>query len=142
VTADVLVIGGGFAGVTAARDLAAAGRSVVLLEARPRLGGRTWFRAFAAAGVPVEFGGAWFSLTRQPPLAEEVARYGVSVAPVADRRRRRWFTGGLRRRGRPVPKREAEALRQVLAVIAARAAVAGPEDDVSAADWLALLTRM
>jgi monoamine oxidase len=122
--------------VTAARDLAAAGRSVILLEARPRLGGRTWFRVFAAAGVPVELGGAWFSLARQPPLAEEVARYGVSVVPVPDRRRRRWYTGGQRRRGRPVPKGEDAALRQALADIAARAAVAGPEDDVSAADSL------
>jgi monoamine oxidase len=136
VTADVLVIGGGFAGITAARDLAAAGRSVILLEARPRLGGRTWFRVFTAAGVPVELGGAWFSLARQPPLAEEVERYGVSVVPVPERRRRRWFTGGVRRRGRPVPKREAEALRQALADIASRAGAAGSEDDVPAADWL------
>ena len=39
---DVAVIGGGFAGVTAAREAALRGRSVLLLEARDRLGGRTW----------------------------------------------------------------------------------------------------
>ena len=39
---DVIVIGGGFAGVTAAREAALRGRSVLLLEARDRLGGRTW----------------------------------------------------------------------------------------------------
>ncbi len=135
-TADVLVIGGGFAGLTAARDLTAAGRSVVVLEARPRLGGRTWYRPFADTDVEVEIGGAWFSLARQPQLAEEVQRYGVRVGPVPDRRRRRWFTGGMRRRGRPVPKSEAAVLRQTLADLATRAAGPTPEDDVPVVDWL------
>ena len=39
---DVVVIGGGLAGITAALDLADAGRTVTLLEARPRLGGATF----------------------------------------------------------------------------------------------------
>ena len=39
---DVAVVGGGFAGVTAAREAARDGRSALLLEARDRLGGRTW----------------------------------------------------------------------------------------------------
>lgn len=134
-TADVLVIGGGFAGLTAARDLAAAGRSVVLLEARPRLGGRTWRRRFDAAAVDVELGGAWFSLARQPPLAEEVDRYGITVEPVPERRLRRWHTGGTRRR-RPVPKGEAAALNAALREIARRGGSTDAQDDVSVPDWL------
>jgi uncharacterized protein with NAD-binding domain and iron-sulfur cluster len=39
---DAVVIGGGLAGITAALDLADAGRKVTLLEARPRLGGATF----------------------------------------------------------------------------------------------------
>ena len=39
---DVVVIGGGLAGITAALDLADAGRTVTLLESRPRLGGATF----------------------------------------------------------------------------------------------------
>jgi monoamine oxidase len=41
VEADVIVVGAGFAGITAARELKAAGKTVALLEARPRLGGRS-----------------------------------------------------------------------------------------------------
>lgn len=53
--ADVLVLGAGVAGLKAARDLRFAGRRVVVLEARDRVGGRVWTdRSFASH--PVEFG--------------------------------------------------------------------------------------
>jgi NADPH-dependent 2,4-dienoyl-CoA reductase/sulfur reductase-like enzyme len=39
---NVIVIGAGFTGLTAARDLSTAGKSVLLIEARDRIGGRTW----------------------------------------------------------------------------------------------------
>jgi monoamine oxidase len=53
--ADVIVIGAGAAGLAAARLLADAGRRVIVLEARTRIGGRVWTdRSFAA--IPVERG--------------------------------------------------------------------------------------
>jgi monoamine oxidase len=56
-TADAVVVGAGLAGLTAARDLEAAGASVVVIEARDRVGGRTM--AGRVAGTTVEMGGQW-----------------------------------------------------------------------------------
>jgi monoamine oxidase len=53
---DVAVIGAGMAGIIAARDLSSKGHKVVLLEARNRLGGRTYMDS--ACGDVLELGGA------------------------------------------------------------------------------------
>src|SRR6201996_7957020 len=55
---DYCVVGAGFAGLTAALRLKQAGRSVMLLEARDRVGGRT-YTEIRADGVWVDRGGAW-----------------------------------------------------------------------------------
>ena len=52
--ADVVVVGGGLAGISAAIELAEAGLSVVLLEARPWLGGATC--SFARRGLTIDNG--------------------------------------------------------------------------------------
>jgi monoamine oxidase len=54
--ADVAIVGGGAAGLAAARDLAAGGLEVVVIEARERLGGRIETLRRPDAAVPVELG--------------------------------------------------------------------------------------
>ena len=76
---DVIVIGGGFAGVRAYRDLRVAGRDAILLEARDRLGGRTWYREFEGTTHKIEIGGTWTVDRRQPNVTAEKARYGIGT---------------------------------------------------------------
>ena len=56
---DVCVVGAGFAGLTAALRLQEAGREVALLEARDRVGGRSYTESLDD-GTRIDRGGAWF----------------------------------------------------------------------------------
>lgn len=78
---DVIVLGGGFAGITAARDSSKNGYKTLVLEARDRLGGRTWTSEFA--GHKVEMGGTWVHWT-QPFVWSELQRYKLEVVETPD----------------------------------------------------------
>jgi len=80
--ADVLVVGAGFAGLTAARDLVGAGRSVLLLEARDRVGGRV-VNEELGDGKIVEMGGQWAGPTQDRILAL-AKELNVAVFPTYD----------------------------------------------------------
>lgn len=72
----VLIIGAGFAGLTLANALTAAGVDNVILEARNRVGGRTW--TFDLDGTPVDLGGAWIHGPVGNPVACLAQRLGVT----------------------------------------------------------------
>jgi pseudooxynicotine dehydrogenase len=80
---DVIVVGGGFAGVAAARDCQKYGLKTLLLEARNRLGGRTYDTQWN--GHHIEMGGTWVHWG-QPYTWSEIERYGLEViqTPGAD----------------------------------------------------------
>ena len=57
---------------------AEAGRRVLVLEARERVGGRGWTSTLPDTDLAVELGGAWFT-EHQPLVRGEVERYGLGV---------------------------------------------------------------
>jgi monoamine oxidase len=71
-SADVAVVGGGLSGLRAARAVAGAGREVVVLEARDRVGGRL-LNATLGDGVTVDLGGQWARQLAALPPAERRA---------------------------------------------------------------------
>ena len=76
-SADVIVIGAGLAGLAAAHDLVAGGRSAIVLEARKRVGGRTLNQPIGGGKV-VEIGGQWIGPT-QDALAKLAGDLGVKT---------------------------------------------------------------
>src|SRR6476646_8562793 len=66
--ADVVIVGAGLSGLMAARTLLAAGVEPLVLEARDRVGGRTWTRP-AIDGTLLDRGGQWIGPTQRRILA-------------------------------------------------------------------------
>jgi oxygen-dependent protoporphyrinogen oxidase len=92
-----VVVGGGIAGLTAARELAAAGREVVVLEGSPRIGGK--LLTAEVAGVCVDVG-AESMLARRPEGMDLAREVGLGLVHPATTASAVWTRGALR----PLPR--------------------------------------
>ena len=93
---DVIVIGAGFAGLVASRELSRRGHSVTVLEGRDRIAGRTHLEQ--RLGRDLELGGTWVHWT-QPYVWAEMGRYGIEPVPGAEFTKAYWHAQGQRHEG-------------------------------------------
>ncbi|MUL83515.1 MULTISPECIES: NAD(P)/FAD-dependent oxidoreductase [unclassified Mycolicibacterium] len=88
----VIVIGAGFAGLTAARELEGAGIDVTIYEARDRIGGRAWTHE-RLGGHALEMGATWVHWM-QPFVWTEITRYAQEIYPSPDIEKAYWVSNG------------------------------------------------
>lgn len=93
----VIVVGAGFSGLIAARELEAAGIDVRIYEARDRIGGRAWTDE-RLGGHALEMGATWVHWM-QPFVWTEITRYGQQIHPSPDIEEAYWVSEGVVRRG-------------------------------------------
>jgi monoamine oxidase len=93
-TADVAVVGAGFAGLTAARQVAATGHSVIVLEARGRVGGRAYSRSIGAGASDVANMGATFVGPTQTQIQGLMAEMGIGKFPTYSTGKLLWYENG------------------------------------------------
>ncbi|WP_211258694.1 flavin monoamine oxidase family protein [Spirillospora albida] len=93
-SADVVIVGAGLSGLTAARDLVAAGRSVIVLEARERPGGRV--HGLPLGDGTTSEGGAEFIGPTQDRIAALTAEMGVQTFPTYNTGKNVYYRNGKR----------------------------------------------
>ena len=76
---DVVVVGAGLSGLSAAVEVQGKGLSCVVLEARDRVGGKTWSRDEGGTGKSVDVGAAWINDTNQSEVFELAKGLGLGL---------------------------------------------------------------
>ncbi|GCD48242.1 flavin monoamine oxidase family protein [Streptomyces paromomycinus] len=147
-TVDVAVVGAGFAGLSAADRLVSAGRSVLVVEGRDRVGGRSL--SGEVAGVKVDLGATWVA-RRHTAVRDLASRVGCTTTGQFDQGRNvLWMAGRRRTYSGTVPKvsptvlvdmaRMQMAVNKLVATIDVNAAWESPGADrldaISFGEWL------
>ena len=88
----VSIVGAGFAGLVAARELESAGIDVTIFEARDRIGGRAW--TIERLGHTLEMGATWVHWM-QPFIWTEITRYGQTIYPSPTADHAYWLSDGV-----------------------------------------------
>lgn len=117
---DVAIVGGGLAGLTAARALAKRGHTVVVLEARDRVGGRT-FNHPLGDGQAIEAGGEFVGPTQDRILALAKS-FGIGTYKVYNQGENVLLENGVRSTyaampGLPNPPEDPQVFKDILAVL-------------------------
>ena len=94
--ADVVVVGAGLAGLVAARELRRAGKSVIVLEARNRVGGRCYSRSLGPGASDVANLGATFVGPTQRRIIDLAKELGIGVFPTYNTGKNVLFFNGNR----------------------------------------------
>ena len=92
----VAIVGAGFAGLVAARELESLGAEVSIFEARNRIGGRAW--TDERLGIDLEMGATWVHWY-QPFIWTEIMRYGKKIYPSPSSEKVYWIADGERYEG-------------------------------------------
>jgi monoamine oxidase len=79
VEADVIILGAGLAGLTAAHKVLESGHTRIVLEARDRVGGRTHSKAVTDGEGVVDLGAAWINDTNQSRMISLARRFGFDL---------------------------------------------------------------
>lgn len=131
---DVIVVGAGAAGLAAAAELRAGRRTIALLEAADRIGGRTWTDCPPElGGKPFDHGASWLHDADRNSVVPIAERAGCTLFDAAEVRCHRTFVGA-----RLATEAELAAYDRTDARLVARAAArAADRPDVSLAEAMA-----
>lgn len=90
---NILVIGAGMAGISAAKELQSRGFKVTVLEARDRLGGRIW--TDHSLGTPIDLGASWIHGIKGNPIWELAQKYQIPTSPTSYEKDIKYDTQGV-----------------------------------------------